>query len=343
MSFSNKPHRHSIISVASLVVLATIQILPAHGQVSNQDRFNHAVALYNTNALSDAEKACDIMKQLVQEAPTSSEYQNARNRFCNDVDSIHATERRNADEGIRLAKSGKCRDAKAHYDRIATLGTRDSKYRDQLKRELDACGSSGPTTDQIAQGQINQATQLFQNGNDAAARAILRPLASGGGSLAQQANQLLTRIAQAQATDRGLINEAQILISQGRKSDARSRLQIVIQRRGPDSANARQILNQLGGSTSDEALRAGIRAYFNGDLARAETDLTSYLRASSDPNALFFRGAARCSLFFLSGETDTSLKNSAAADFQLLKQRYKAFQPPLQYISPKIRDLYYAQ
>jgi hypothetical protein len=114
---------------------------------------------------------------------------------------------------------------------------------------------------------------------------------------------------------------------------------------GPDSGEPHPIPRPMGNSTSDEQLRAGLKAYFSGDLATAEVDLTKCLSTPGDHEALayFFRGATRLSRFYLSGEKDGPFKNSAAADFQILKTRYKSYHPPTQYVSPKILDVYNAQ
>ena len=95
---------------------------------------------------------------------------------------------------------------------------------------------------------------------------------------------------------------------------------------------------------SEEMLRNGIRAYFKGDLKTAEDDLTKYLHNPGDKSSLayFFRGATRCSLFYLSGETDLSIKKSAIDDFQIVHQRYSTFKPPTQFFSPRILAIYQA-
>jgi hypothetical protein len=98
-------------------------------------------------------------------------------------------------------------------------------------------------------------------------------------------------------------------------------------------------------TTSDEQLQAGLKAYFSGDLATAEADLTTYLSTPGDRDAVayFFRGATRLSRFYLSGENDSQLRTSAAADFRMLKTQYQTYQPPTKYVSPKVLDVYDAQ
>jgi hypothetical protein len=92
----------------------------------------------------------------------------------------------------------------------------------------------------------------------------------------------------------------------------------------------------------EQTLRAGLRAYFEGNLDRAEQDLSEYLNNNSPKQALayFFRGAARSTRFLLSGEKDVQQKELAVADFRALKERGAHFQPPQKFVSPKVLALY---
>jgi TolA-binding protein len=94
---------------------------------------------------------------------------------------------------------------------------------------------------------------------------------------------------------------------------------------------------------SEEAtLRSGLHAYFDGDFAGAEQKLTGYIdkKGKRQGLAYFFRGAAYCTEYYLAGEKDDNQKVNAMTDFRSAKKSSQEFQPPRQYVSPKILALY---
>jgi len=320
MSSSSNNGRSWLIDVAALALLALSLADVASAQQSPDARWQKAVSLFNSTAPGNAETACDMMKQLAQEFPGNQDYETSRRTFCTQVKAMLDAEKRSADEGMQFAKAGNCPGARSDYEKILPLGTRDSKYRDQLKAEVAACEGkmSAMSADRA---QIDRARQLFHQGKDGEARKLLQPVASSRSAQAQEAKQLLTAIDQAEEQDRNSLNLARTLAGQDKKVEARELLRKVIQRGGPNSAEARQVLNSIGSAGSDEVLRAGLKEYFDGDLAKAEDDLTSYISSKGDREALayFFRGVTRASRYFLSGETDTQQKSSALEDFHFVK------------------------
>jgi outer membrane protein assembly factor BamD (BamD/ComL family) len=91
-----------------------------------------------------------------------------------------------------------------------------------------------------------------------------------------------------------------------------------------------------------EPLRLGLEAYFAGKYDQAEQQLGVYVANHGRKIAIayFFRGATRASRYFLSGEQDTHQKDLAVADFRALKTDSHQFQPPKDFVSPKILSLY---
>ena len=91
-----------------------------------------------------------------------------------------------------------------------------------------------------------------------------------------------------------------------------------------------------------EPLRLGLEAYYAGKYDQAEQQLGVYVANHGRKIALayFFRGAAHASRYFLSGERDTHQRDLAVADFRALRKDSRQFQPPKQYVSPKILSLY---
>jgi hypothetical protein len=96
-------------------------------------------------------------------------------------------------------------------------------------------------------------------------------------------------------------------------------------------------------SASEQVLRAGLKAYLDGKLDEAEQDLSDYLSHKGQKQSLayFFRGAARSTLYFLSGEKDAQQKELALADFRAVRDQGDKIQPPQKYVSPKILALYF--
>ena len=140
MSYSNRNRRHLLVNIAAILLLASCLEDSAIPQQSSPDaRFGNAVHLSNSTSPGDAETACDIMKQLVLEFSTNQEYERSRRIICVEVKNMLDIEKRSADDGIQLARSGNCSGARGDYEKILQLGTRDSKYRDQLKAEVISC------------------------------------------------------------------------------------------------------------------------------------------------------------------------------------------------------------
>ncbi len=140
-------------------------------------------------------------------------------------------------------------------------------------------------------------------------------------------------------------------------SGAQGRCQDVVRLNGKRRAEAERYLTkirtELAGEVkpvppkpppegNENVLRAGLRAYLNGNYAEAETALSAYVDSHGAKHALayFFRGAAHSSLYFLSGEKEQEQKNQALADFGTAKDQGFASQPSEKFVSPKILALY---
>ena len=110
----------------------------------------------------------------------------------------------------------------------------------------------------------------------------------------------------------------------------------------PSNQDVATLLKSTQDTLDEMPLRMGLAAYFNGKYEEAEQQLDTYV-ANHGPKialAYFFRGASHASRYFLSGEQDTQQKNLAMTDFQTLRKDSPKFQPPKQYVSPKILSLY---
>jgi tetratricopeptide (TPR) repeat protein len=110
----------------------------------------------------------------------------------------------------------------------------------------------------------------------------------------------------------------------------------------PSNHDVAALLKSTQDTLDEMPLRMGLAAYFDGKYEEAEQQLDTYV-ANHGPKlalAYFFRGASHASRYFLSGEQDTQQKNLAITDFQTLRKDSPKFQPPKQYVSPKILSLY---
>lgn len=233
------------------------------------------------------------------------------------------------------------------------------------------------------QARYNKAVRLF-NGDERGAAERACDIATqlvqdepGNSDYQRAANSFCAQAKHMLAEERRLFNEGRSLATQGncsaakldynqmstslktRDSTYRDQLltavqscetRVAAQRRSQEEQSQTNSSSQSSrhghdGTTSEDTLRAGIRAYFSGDLATAEDDFTRYLSNPGDRRALayFFRGATRCSRFYLSGETDLDLKKGAIDDFNVVHQQYSTFKPPIQFFSPKVMELYQAQ
>lgn len=102
------------------------------------------------------------------------------------------------------------------------------------------------------------------------------------------------------------------------------------------------LLEAAQGMAEQEPLRLGLEAYYAAKYDQAEQQLNLYVANHGRKAALayFFRGATHASRYFLSGEQDTHQRDLAVADFRASRKESGQFQPPKQYVSPKILTIY---
>jgi TolA-binding protein len=110
----------------------------------------------------------------------------------------------------------------------------------------------------------------------------------------------------------------------------------------PANRDVAALLKSAQDALDEQPLRQGLEDYFQGKYEEAEQELGVYVANHGHKVALayFFRGATHASRYFLSGERDTQQKDLAVADFRTLQKDTPKFQPPKQYVSPKILTLY---
>jgi tetratricopeptide (TPR) repeat protein len=137
------------------------------------------------------------------------------------------------------------------------------------------------------------------------------------------------------------VSEAQTAITGGQYVAAVEKLKAA-EILDPANRETRSMLSQAQELVDEQPLRQGLEAYFQGKYTEAEQQLGAYVdnHGSKLSLARFFRGAVHASRYFLSGEQDVQQKELALADFRTLPKGSPQFQPPKQYVSPKILSLY---
>jgi len=138
-----------------------------------------------------------------------------------------------------------------------------------------------------------------------------------------------------------LVSEARTEMNGGQYSAAVDKLETA-EILDPANHDVPTLLQIAQKKLEEQPLRLGLEAYFTGQYEEAEKQLDVYAasRGSKIALAYFFRGATHASRYFLSGEQDVRQRDLAIADFRSLSNYARQFQPPTQYVSPKILLLY---
>lgn len=267
-----------------------------------EQRYQQAMDLFNK---PDMEAACELFRQIENEKPGYKETRGRMNAACRQVEMIVKMEEKLFNDGVQFFNQGSYDDAKQKFEQAAKIPLKNPKYRSQISRYLrDMEGR------QNEERLFQEGVRLFKTGKYANAQTNFDMVAKSNGPRAADARNYLQRIEQASRTPQPPPKPPE-----------------------PETTKP---------AASEQALRAGLRAYFEGDVNAAERDLSDYLDGKGPKQALayFFRGAARSTRYLLSGEKDAEQKKLAADDFRALKSHAARFQPPEKLVSPKILALY---
>ena len=275
-----------------------------------------------------------------------------------------STEERLFQDGVVLFNQTKYIEARNKFNLVVVGGgSRAPDARGYLAKIASAMSTQRASEETTR--LFDEGVRLFHLGHYAEARARMNQVIQTGGTRAAEARDYLSQIAEAERTQRSAGESARLfedglrLFKAKQYPEARIRLGLVVRMGGAKAGEARTLLGEIdkadqarrvqtppatttGSSALEQPLRAGLRAYFNGRYDEAEQDLTDYLNHQGSKRALsyFFRGACRSALYFLSGEKDSQQKELALVDFRTVKEVSPQFQPPRQYVSPKILALY---
>ena len=140
---------------------------------------------------------------------------------------------------------------------------------------------------------------------------------------------------------RQLVAEAHESISARQYSTAVEKLKMA-EILDPANSDVASILKAAQDKADEQPLRLGLEAYFQGKYDDAERQFGQYVDNHGRKVALayFFRGASHASRYFLSGEKDAQQKELALADFRSSQKNAQQFQPPKDFVPPKILALY---
>ena len=293
-----------------------------------ENLFNEGVQFFNQGRYDDAKQKFEQAAKIPLKNP---KYRSQISRYLRDMES-RQNEERLFQEGVRLFNEGKYSEAQSRLNQVAQGGgPKAADARSYLGRVEEALRR------QRAEDEINKlfnaGVQLFNAGRYADALTNFEMVTKSSSPKAGEARSYLQRIEQISRA------QQQPPKPQPGKEVAVTKPSVTPPVAEPKPATPVETPKPVA---SEQTLRAGLRAYFEGNIDRAEQDLSEYLSSNGPKQALayFFRGAARSTRFLLSGEKDVQQKELAVADFRALKERGARFQPPQKFVSPKILALY---
>ncbi len=211
---------------------------------------------------------------------------------------------------------------------------------------------------------FQDAVRKFDRKDWAGARLAFRLVSGMNGTRKGEADRYLQRVEEAVKAEEALKKQVEAAKQAGESpqqavarllNDARGALGAkdytqaieklrVAEALDPSNREVKRLLDQAQELESDQTLRAGLQAFFDGHWDEAEKQLSSYLEKNGRKRGLayFFRGATHSTRYFLSGEKETQRKELAMADFRAVQSSQRGFKAPDRYVSPKILDLYRA-
>lgn len=379
MSWSRNSSARLLFGAGLLVALLLGIPRFASAQETFEVRSQHAMDLFNGTKMEDA---CEAFKALNKENPADKQSQMYLKISCDQVKKLQKSEEDAYNQGVTLYNQNQLDDARQKFQQsVSSPGLKNHLYRDKaldyVKKINEALGKQH--VEEAAGKNFDDGVRLFKARSYPEARDAFNKVASANGPKAGEARDYLAKIQEAiekQGHDKEIVKtfEDGVRLYKARDfANAKLDFDKVVSAAGPNATEAQNYLlkiekatkvregggevaggnpppthNKPTGGTgqsaaSDETLRAGLKAYFAGDLEGAQHDLKDYLDHNGQKKGLayFFSGAAHSTLYFLSGEKDSGEKSQAVADFQAAKSSGQGFQPPSQkYVSPKILDLY---
>ncbi len=266
-------------------------------------------------------------------------------------------------QAVQLFNEGRDTEAAGQLGQIEqSKGPRAEDARSYLKRIKERQDTAGAKAEAEKDQQVfYEAVRAFNEKRYQDAKTLFQALIQKGGPHGTEAQSYLQRIDEAlkppapSAPKKPLIDPgkdprqfAQQLIANARADESAGQYATAVEKLktaemlDPANREVAGLLEAAQGMADQEPLRLGLEAYYAGKFDQAEQQLDLYMANHGRKIALayFFRGATHASRYFLSGERDTHQRDLAVADFRALRKDSRQFQPPKQYVSPKILSLY---
>jgi TolA-binding protein len=266
---------------------------------------------------------------------------------------------------VQLFNDGRNDEAAVQFSQIEEAkGARAgdaSSYLERIKKQReDTARKKAVENDQQA---FDDALKAFNDRHYPDAKTRFRALVEKGSPHSLEAQSYLQRIDTAAREAAAASDKAKKLVVESGRDPRQVAQQLTAEARGdissgqygaavdklktaetldPENHEIPPMLQTAQEMVDEQPLRAGLAAYFAGKYEEAEQQLGEYVanRGRKIALAYFFRGAAHASRYFLSGERDMHQKDLAMADFRALQKNSGQFQPPTQYVPPKILSLY---
>lgn len=304
---------------------------PAYSQQTLEGRYQQAMDSFKGARMEDA---CEIFSEIYKEKPDYEQTRGYMGVACSEVARMKKMEEDLYNQGAQLYGQGRLDDAKVKFQQADKVALKNPPHRSQIRRYL-----ADIDIQQREDSLFQEAKKSFNEKNYEVARTRFRDIFQAHGRMSDEANKYLARIDGLMRSQQAAQRIESKNTPSGNPGTSAS----------TGTANATQ--GQAAGQYSaagvppgqfEQSLRLGLSAYFNGRMDEAQGYLSDYVHKQGPKQELayFFRGAAHAGLFYLSGEKDAQEKNLALADFRSANTSKSGFEPPENYVSPKILALY---
>jgi len=324
--------------------------------------FQEAVRLMNDGKDAEARRRFEEVIQLggahAAEARTSLKQLEDRTKAAGTAAAAAQAEESAFNSAVSAFNGGDYSAARARFQDVVGM---NGKRRADAERYLGTIESNLKSR-QDEDNTFQDAVRKFDRKDWAGARLGFRLVSGMNGTRKGEADRYLQRTEEAVKTEEALrkqveaakaggespqkavarlSEEARTALAAKNYSQAIEKLRVA---EALDSSNreVRRLLDQATEMESEQTLRAGLQAFFDGKWDEAEKQLSAYLEKNGRKRGLayFFRGATHSTRYYLSGEKETQQKELAAADFRAVQSNQRGFKAPERYVSPKILDLY---
>jgi len=322
-------------------------------QKKEDDLFNEGVQHLKQNQLSDAKQSFEQSGRLT--GLKTFRHKDEALKYIKQIDA-QLNDEQTFQDGLKLFTAKNYTEAQSRFNQVVQGGgPKSGDARDYLAKIKVALGNKA--NEEAAAKTFDDGVRLFKAKEYDAARDAFNKVVSAGLVKVPDARNYLAKIDQQVSTENRqkeilkTFNDGVGFFKAQKYDAARDAFHKVVNAGVVDVPEARDYLAKIDKLTTpaatptptDDTLRAGLKAYFGGNLQEAQRNLKDYIEHNGQKKGLayFFSGAVHSTRYFLSGEKDSGEKSQAVADFQAAKSSEQGFSPPSEkYVSPKILDIY---